>query len=391
MTFPLYALDHIGYEGGLVAFTLVGVAFGFVLERAGFGRAPVLTAQFYGTDTRVLKVMFSAIVTALVGMTLLSAIGLLDLDAITVPDTYLWPHLAGGLLLGVGFVVSGYCPGTGVVAAASGSVDGILTILGVVVGSFLFGAFYPVLESFHSTGHLGVLRFTDLLGLPQAVLTAGVLAMAIGAFFVGEWAERFFSRRRNLPAPASMPAVRNGIFGLLGVLTAAGFVGLAVEPPGAEPIRREVAKLDAMIFARSLIEQAGEYYVVDLRDPASCEARRIPGALCLSTDDPDGAFMKDLPPTRRLLLYGEGDLGDIPPNALAYEGEVLVLKGGFTGFTDQFLKPPAPPVDGTPAEFARFKVRSAIHGYLTGAKARPAPARPKPIKMERKKKKGGGC
>lgn len=391
MTFPLYALDHMGYEVGLVAFTLVGVGFGFVLERAGFGRAPVLTAQFYGTDTRVLKVMFTAIVTALVGMTLLSGIGVLDLGALTVPDTYLWPHLVGGLLLGVGFVVSGYCPGTSVVAAASGRIDGLLTIGGVMVGTFLFGLVYPWLESFHNSGHLGVLRFTDLLGLPQAVLTAGVLAMAIGAFFVGEWAERFFTRRRNLPAPASAPRTRNGVFAVLGVLTAAGFVGLinpATTPPAPE---KNIATIDTMAFARTLIERNESLYVVDLRDPAACGDKRIPGALCLSEDDPEGSFIGDLPPTRTLVLYGSGDITGVPDTALAFGGEVRVLEGGYESFKAQFLTAPEPPVDGTTADLAQFRVRSAIHGYLTGSKTRPAAPRPKPVKMQRKKKKGGGC
>ncbi|MBW1881059.1 MAG: YeeE/YedE family protein, partial [Deltaproteobacteria bacterium] len=112
---PLYGLDILGYQGGLVVFTLVGVAFGFVLERAGFGQAPILAAQFYGTDMRVLKVMFTAIVTALLGLTLFSGLGILDLSLVQVTPTYLWPALIGGLLLGVGFVVSGYCPGTAVV------------------------------------------------------------------------------------------------------------------------------------------------------------------------------------------------------------------------------------------------------------------------------------
>ncbi|MBL6974641.1 MAG: YeeE/YedE family protein [Deltaproteobacteria bacterium] len=391
MTFPLYALDYMGYEAGLVAFTLVGVGFGFVLERAGFGRAPVLTAQFYGTDTRVLKVMFTAIVTALVGMTLLSGVGILDLGAITVPDTYLWPHLVGGILLGVGFVVSGYCPGTSVVAAASGRIDGLLTIGGVMVGTFLFGLVYPWLESFHNSGHLGVLRFTDLLGLPQAVLTAGVLAMAIGAFFVGEWAERFFTRRRNLPAPASAPRTRNGVFAVLGVLTAAGFVGL-INPP-ATPVAPEktFAAMNTMTFARTLIERGESLYVVDLRDPSACAVKRIPGALCLSEDDPEGAFIRDLPPTRTLVLYSQGDMTEIPATASAFTGEVRVLEGGYAAFNAQFLTTPVAPESGTTVDLARFRVRSAIHGYLTGSRAQPAAPRPKPVKMQRKKKKGGGC
>ena len=114
MIFPLYAQDFFGYFTGLLFGTLIGFCFGFVLERSGFGQAPVLAAQFYLTDTRVLKVMFTGIVTALLGMTLLSGLGVLDFSKVTVPETFLWPQLVGGLLLGIGFIVSGYCPGTGI-------------------------------------------------------------------------------------------------------------------------------------------------------------------------------------------------------------------------------------------------------------------------------------
>ena len=65
---PLYPNDVFGFPTGLLLGTLVGFAFGFVLERAGFGNAKNLAAQFYLTDTRVLKVMFSAIATACAGI-----------------------------------------------------------------------------------------------------------------------------------------------------------------------------------------------------------------------------------------------------------------------------------------------------------------------------------
>ena len=122
---PLYPHDVFGFPTGLLLGTLIGFAFGFVLERAGFGNAKNLAAQFYLTDTRVLKVMFSAIATACAGIGLLSGFGVLDLSLLTVPETFIGPHVVGGLLLGIGFIVSGYCPGTGVVAMASGKWDGL--------------------------------------------------------------------------------------------------------------------------------------------------------------------------------------------------------------------------------------------------------------------------
>ena len=94
-----------------------------MLERAGFGDARNLTNIFYFRDMRVLRVMFSAIVTCLVGLIILSQIGLFDysvlLDYSLLP-TYLWPQIVGGLIFGVGFAVGGYCPGTAAVGVVSG-------------------------------------------------------------------------------------------------------------------------------------------------------------------------------------------------------------------------------------------------------------------------------
>ncbi len=50
MTLPLYMFDAFSRPVGMVIATLIGFAFGFVLERSAFGRAPVLAAQFYGAS-----------------------------------------------------------------------------------------------------------------------------------------------------------------------------------------------------------------------------------------------------------------------------------------------------------------------------------------------------
>jgi hypothetical protein len=145
MIFPTDALAQEALTPlSLGAAVVIGLAFGFVLERAGFGRAQVLVAQFYGTKMTVYRAMFTAVVTASLGAALLSAAGLLDLRAVTINyPTFLWPMLAGGLLVGAGFIISGYCPGTSVVAAASGKLAGAFTIIGVVLGTVLYAEVQP--------------------------------------------------------------------------------------------------------------------------------------------------------------------------------------------------------------------------------------------------------
>jgi hypothetical protein len=176
---------------GFAVAVVVGTAFGFVLERSGLGRAQKLVGQFYGTDMTVLKVMFTGIATCMVGLVLLSGIGILDLGAVQAfYPTYLWPMVAGGIALGAGFVMSGYCPGTSIVAAASGRLDAVATVLGVAAGSVLYAEVEPALGAFRRAGELGTYTLSRWLGLPAAVVVGGVLVIAVAAFLAAERIER---------------------------------------------------------------------------------------------------------------------------------------------------------------------------------------------------------
>jgi hypothetical protein len=169
----------------------------------------------------VFKVMFGAIVTAMLGLVLLSGLGLADFRAVAekaASSTFLWPMLVGGLVLGFGFIISGYCPGTSWAAAASGKLDGLATVLGVIVGR------WPTLSCspsgggrFHSSGDLGALFLWDLLELPNKVgppvLAIAVTAMAVGCF-IG-WELKVLARAVRPPGDAggrpgrrSSPATR---------------------------------------------------------------------------------------------------------------------------------------------------------------------------------------
>ena len=134
MTAPLYQYGMFGDETSLVLAFLIGIGFGFFLERAGFGSARKLVSQFYLNDLAVFKVMFTAIVTAMLGVTYLAWIGWLDLSLVYLVPTFLLPQVVGGLILGVGFVIGGYCPGTSVAATATGRLDGLLYVLGIFAG-----------------------------------------------------------------------------------------------------------------------------------------------------------------------------------------------------------------------------------------------------------------
>jgi len=170
---------------------LIGIAFGWTLERAGLGSAPKLAGQFYFTDLTVFKVMFSAIVTAMLGAFWLSRLGILDLSQVYIPETFLLPQLAGGLLFGVGFVVAGLCPGTSCVAAATGRGDGVMVMLGMLSGVLVTGLAFAPLRHFYESTARGSLTLPALLRVPYGVVVCAIVTMALIAF---QFAERLEKR-----------------------------------------------------------------------------------------------------------------------------------------------------------------------------------------------------
>lgn len=174
----------------MILAVLIGIAFGWSLERAGLGDANKLAGQFYFRDFTVVKVMFTAIITAMLGLFWLGRLGLIDLAAIYVPETFLAPQIAGGLIFGAGFVLSGLCPGTSCVAAASGRIDGLAAVIGLFTGVLATGLAWPLIGTFYNSTAEGALTLPRLIGLPYGVVVAAIIAMAIGLFFLIERLER---------------------------------------------------------------------------------------------------------------------------------------------------------------------------------------------------------
>lgn len=190
MNAPLYKYGLFGDEMSLLVAFAIGGGFGFFLERAGFGSARKLVGQFYLTDMAVFKVMFSAIVTAMLGVTYLGWMGVLDLDLVYLVPTYLGPQVLGGLLLGVGFVVGGYCPGTSVAALSTGRIDGMVYALGIAAGTVVYGESYSVIKDLVNSGARGALTLPEVLNLPWGVVVFAVVLIAVGGFYGATLIER---------------------------------------------------------------------------------------------------------------------------------------------------------------------------------------------------------
>ena len=179
--FDLVALLEV--TGSYLVYLAIGFAFGFILESAGFGDARRLAAQFYFSELRVLKVMFTAIIVAMTLIFLSTALGLLDYDEVWVNPTYLWPGILGGLIMGVGFIIGGYCPGTSLVSMATLKVDGFFFVLGVIAGVLAFGDTVAYFNDFWHSGYMGRFTLPELFGLDTGVVVLLVVLMALAMFW----------------------------------------------------------------------------------------------------------------------------------------------------------------------------------------------------------------
>ena len=157
----------------------IGFVFGFALFHAGFTDSRRIAWAFYFKDVGVPVVMFSAIVTGMLGLWGLSLTGFLDISLVYMLPTYLVPMVVGGLLFGVGMVVGGYCPGTAIAAIATGKLDALVFVFGFLIGSLVFGDFFPVWGDFYESNYMGAFRLDQWLGLGLGTMVLIVVLIAV--------------------------------------------------------------------------------------------------------------------------------------------------------------------------------------------------------------------
>lgn len=191
---PLISNGLISQNSNFLFAFLIGIGFGFVLEASGFSSSRKLAGVFYGYDTVVLKVFFTAAITGMVGLLFLSLFNWIDLDMVYINPTFLYSTIAGGIIMGAGFIIGGFCPGTSFCAASIGKIDAMVFIGGLFLGILIFAEAYPILEEFYKAKNMGIPTLSQKLGLKDGVVVLGVIIVAMGMFWVGEWAEKKFPR-----------------------------------------------------------------------------------------------------------------------------------------------------------------------------------------------------
>ncbi len=404
------------FEGmTLMLFTLgIGFCFGFVLEKAGFGNSRNLAAQFYLHDMRVLKVMFTAIVTAMLLVFLTAALGLLDFSRIFVPPTHLGPAIVGGFVLGIGFIIGGYCPGTSLVSLSTLKVDGAFFVGGVVAGLFGFALTAPALWAFwNQAGFLGRLTWFDLLGIDAGWIVLAVFVMALGAFWFAEQMERLFRREADPieAAPRGTWLRRSAVGAGVAIAVLTALVG---QPTVEQRIAWQTVQLDARLAGREMFIDPAELLnlmhnnqinltMLDVRDTTDFNLFHLVDARHAAVERLESALPAELPADVVVVAMSNDEHAAIEAwRRLAVRGNVnaYILAGGINRWLDVYRDKlpniPGPEAPPGGSDTLRHAFTAALGHRVDAARpasdqaaSRPFVAKVKVLKPVRAA--GGGC
>ncbi|GJQ33071.1 MAG: hypothetical protein HBSAPP04_19100 [Ignavibacteriaceae bacterium] len=377
--------DFIGNELNFVVAILIGIGFGFILEQAGFSTSKKLVGLFYGYDFTVLRVFFTAGITAMIGVVALGHFGMLDLSLIYVNPTFLWSAIVGGLIMGLGFVIGGFCPGTSVCAAAIGKIDAMIFVLGGFIGVFIFAEGYPMFEELYKAENLGFITIYDLTGTSQGLFAFGMTTMAVGAFWFTTWVEKKVNKKEN---PELQP--KKIYLGLGLTLFVLGFFTLFM------PERRTELLADASVAATSvetntmsvdelafrLLDKDKKLQIIDLRTAKEFDKFSLPGATNMTFDE---LFGKDAHKVlalkhKKTLFIANSEADERKAAFIASElgyNNFSILEGGLATFKKEILeyKSDKEPTTRQEKDTHIFRVRAAkeLPALIAAAKKSAAP------------------
>ena len=331
---------------------LIGILFGFVLERAGFGSSRKLAGVFYLRDMTVIKVMFTAVIVTMLGLGFLLRGGWLTVDHVYLLPTKYGAQIVAGLVFGVGFVIGGWCPGTAAAGLAAGKLDALIFLIGAVLGSIGFNEIFSLIKPLYTAGNAGQRFVYDSLGLSQGVFIIAFTVIGIICFSLCEYAERTIGRK------ASSESGFLKTFSLMLIVFAVAFmlVPATSSTDGLAAAAQETRPDEAALMAS--IEQAEDHIepeeladrvlggdrsllLVDVRPNAEYTAFHIRGAVNIPLPD----LATRLEPYRQgyvIVLYSNGMTHPAQArDSLARLGfpHVYILTDGLNGFMERCLKP----------------------------------------------------
>lgn len=413
---PLNILETLPQFAAYAIYFLVGSSFGAVLELSGFGDSRKLSGQFYLRDMTVLKVMFTAIVTACVLLYLGNSLGLIAFERIYVNHTYLWPGIVGGLIMGVGFIVGGFCPGTSIVSLATLKIDGLFFAIGVSLGTLLFSVTIHHYSDFWNSSYMERLTIPEVFEAPNGVVVLGVVLMALAMFYASELSEQFFGqKRKTLNFKPFTPWRIAGASLLIGGALLSALLG----DPGVEekwaampqPEKDKLTHREVYISAGELIEAANDdalyLNIIDVRDQSSFNLFHFRNAERYTAEQLQEIEMiktlRKLPGNTVNLLVSNGESAATEAyKQLKSDGiiNLYILEGGINQWLSEFAAPEMgvePISTSTASETLDFRFSHAVgdnYPFARLLKMKPQAEKltfERKIKIERKLSLKGGC
>ena len=377
--------------GGFLAALIIGVLFGMALERAGFGSSRKLTGVFYFEDMAVIKVMFSALITAMLGLAYFRAAGLIGPDELYFMPTVYGAQIIGGLIFGVGFVMGGWCPGTAAVGLASGKLDALIFLGGAMLGSIGFNELFPVIQPLYTWGDQGAVFIYQTLGLSLGSFALIFTLVAVACF----WGAELLERGRGKATPEGRSKFLT--FFSVGLVVLAVGLTLFSSPPApstgrpageAELIAQVEGgrdHLDPEELADRLMRGEPNLRVVDIRPAGEYQVFHIRGAVNI----PLSQLAEELAPHKNqgiIVLYSNGMTHPAQARDSLYRqgyGNVYLLTDGLQGFMERCLKPVSLRSEPlTPEAAARVRAwRAYFSPAATPAAAAAAAATPRPDQL----------
>jgi rhodanese-related sulfurtransferase len=359
----------ISEEFSLVIAFFLGIAFGFILEQAGFSSTKKLVGLFYGYDFTVLRVFFTAGITAMAGVLLMGHYGILDLSVIYVNPTFLKSALIGGVIMGAGFIIGGFCPGTSVCALAIGKLDALAFVFGAILGVWGFIETFPLVENLYNANSMGMVRISDYFGMSNVAFGFLLSLVAVGAF-VATW---FIENKVNNRESKIRPTKRNNY----ALAAASVFVVLAVVAflPGKQDIINmriaEAKRQQTCVFkeipadklADEIVNHYYEYNIIDVRSPGEFEKFHLPMAINIPFEN---MMERQYEPLFRQRLktnvfYADGDtLVRMACLKAKYIGnsENLIMRESAREFQKMFYLAETPPPSAPKSELQAYVFRS---------------------------------
>lgn len=339
--------DVVGNELNFIVALIIGIFFGVILEQAGFSTSKKLVGLFYGYDFTVLRVFFTAGIVGMIGVIALEHFGLLDINLTYVNPTFLWSAIIGGLIMGLGFVVGGFCPGTSICAAAIGKIDAMIFIAGSFFGVLIFAEGYTLWEGLYKADNWGNVRIFDSLGMQQTVFAFMLTAFSLLAFWIVSIVENKVNGIKKPVIRFTPYYVTIGVIGFILSLSAFilterkdSLLQLVEDKEYVNGFDIQTMSIDE--FAFRLIKTDNKLQVIDFRPLKEYEKQSLPNSTSFTFDN---LFEKE--PSRILrirhktnVFVAEDELTERKYAIIASKlgfSNVTILSGGLNKFTNDIL------------------------------------------------------